>query len=102
MISLVMFILVVALWYSNKTNRFWESVRFRVLEFGSEEFRERSGRTAGNHGFYTVVYLRIFLATFIPQIVVVGFLIGFGARTAARAQVQFGCTVLQPNSVTGS
>ena len=91
MISLVMIILVVALWVSNSTNRFWGSIFFRAHESSSAQFRERTGRTAGSHGFYSTVYLRIFLATFVPQIVVVGCLIGFGARTAANASSQFGC-----------
>ena len=91
MISLIMVIIVVALWASNRKNRFWRSFFFRWHEYVSSSFQERSGRTGSNHGFYSGEYIRVFLATLVPQLVVVGCLIGFGARTAARAQTQFGC-----------
>ena len=104
LVSLIMVTLVVAVWKSNSTNRFWGSISFRATLFGKQRRRRkherRSGRTdvshddeedANSHGFYDVVYLRVFLATFIPQIAVVGCLIGFGARTAATAATQFGC-----------
>jgi hypothetical protein len=112
MVSLIMTTLIVAVYKSNSTNRFWGSIRFRARdEFGHGkqnrvQMRARSGRGAlgarnvvnGSEdegeslGFYDVTYLRVFLATFVPQIAVVCCLIGFGARNASTASVKFGCS----------
>ncbi|RMZ77125.1 hypothetical protein DV737_g4566, partial [Chaetothyriales sp. CBS 132003] len=93
MIGLIMLVILIALFVSNSTNRFWGSIRYRAsmprktmrwtVDHVQEEYID-------NHGFYDIVYLRVFLATFVPQVVVVACLVVFGARTAATAQIQFG------------
>ncbi|EXJ91943.1 hypothetical protein A1O3_00493 [Capronia epimyces CBS 606.96] len=81
LISLTMIIVVVAVWVNNSTNRFWRSFLKLDIRYTTTEMSDS----------YSIQYLRVFLLTFVPQLAVVGCLVGFGARRAAAATIQFGC-----------
>ncbi|RMZ87776.1 hypothetical protein DV736_g5001, partial [Chaetothyriales sp. CBS 134916] len=94
MICLILLVILIALFVSNSTNRFWGSIRYRASLPRKHIIRtvDNDEDVVDSHGFYDIVYLRVFLATLVPQVVIVACLVVFGARTAASAQIQYGCT----------
>lgn len=93
MLGLILLVVIVALWAINARNRFWRMFigpREKPPPIRSRRTRDRTGGNSDDES-YSAQYLRVFWATLIPQVTIVACLIGFGAKMAATANVQFGC-----------